>query len=49
LGSTVLRQGLQLLDTELAICFISVGTVSEHKPGKPRPDPATLVSTWRSA
>ena len=49
LKSPVLRQGLQLLDTEQAICFISVGTVSEHKPGKPRPDPTSLVSTWRPA
>jgi nitroreductase len=46
LKSPVLRQGLRLLDTEHAICFISLGTVSQHKPGKPRPDPAGLVSSW---
>jgi nitroreductase len=49
LKSPVLRQGLQLLETEQAICFISVGTVSQHKPGKPRPEPASLVSEWGGA
>jgi nitroreductase len=46
LKSPVLRQGFQLQDTEHAICFISLGTVSQHKPGKTRPDPESLVSTW---
>lgn len=46
LKSPVLRQGLQLLDSEHAVCFVSLGTVSQHKPGKVRPDPASLVSVW---
>lgn len=46
LKSPALRQGLQLLATEHAVCFISLGTVNQHKPGKPRPDPASLVATW---
>jgi nitroreductase len=49
LKSPVLRQGFRLSDTEHAICFISVGTVSQHKPGKPRPDAALLVSAWEGA
>jgi nitroreductase len=48
LKSPALRQGLQLLDSEHAICFISLGTVSQHKPGKARPDPSTLVSGWEA-
>jgi nitroreductase len=46
LKSPVLRQGLRLQETEHAICFVSLGTVSQHKPGKPRPDPASLLSVW---
>ena len=49
LKSPVLRQGLQLRETEHAICFVSLGTVSQHKPGKPRPDSASLVSVWSGA
>ena len=49
LKSPVLRQGFRLKDTEHAICFISVGTVSQHKPSKPRPDAASLISDWEGA
>lgn len=49
LKSPVLRQGFRLKDTEHAICFISVGTVSQHKPGKLRPDAASLISDWEGA
>jgi nitroreductase len=46
LKSPALRQGMQLLKTEHAVCFISLGTVSQHKPGKSRPDPSSLVTGW---
>lgn len=49
LKSPLLRQALRLQETEHAICFISLGTVSQHKPGKPRPDPASLVSVWAAS
>ena len=47
LKSPALRQGLRLLETEHAVCFISLGTVNQHKPGKSRPDPSSLMSVWQ--
>lgn len=40
------RRAFDLAPGEFAPCFISIGTVSQAKPGKSRPDPSALVSTW---
>jgi len=41
-----LRALFQLAASEQALCFISIGTVTQAKPGKPRPDPSAIVSSW---
>jgi nitroreductase len=43
------RRAFALADGEFAPCFISIGTVSAAKAGKPRPEPASFVSTWAPA
>lgn len=48
LKSQAFRQGLGLQTTDHAICFISLGTVSQHKPRKPRPQADAFFSLWRS-
>lgn len=40
------RHAFALAGGEFAPCFISIGTVSAAKPGKPRPEPSAFVSTW---
>ena len=40
------RDRFGLHSGEVAPCFISIGTVLQTKPGKPRPEPASFVSTW---
>lgn len=40
------RSSFGMQDSEFAPCFISIGTVKQAKPGKPRPEPASFVSTW---
>ena len=40
------RRAFALADGEFAPYFISIGTVSAAKPGKPRPEPSAFVSTW---
>jgi nitroreductase len=47
LKSRVFRQGLGLTETEHAICFISMGSVSQHKARKLRPQVDHFLSTWR--
>lgn len=42
------RRAFALAEGEFAPCFISIGTVSAAKAGKPRPEPATFVSTWEA-
>jgi nitroreductase len=45
LKSTALRTLFALAADDMAICFISVGTVSAARPGRTRPVPADYVST----
>jgi nitroreductase len=40
------RQGMALQDSEHALCFLNVGTVSSRKPFKPRPDMSQFVQVW---
>ena len=40
------RSGLGLQPHELALCFLSVGTVSSRKPFKPRPDVQKFTHIW---
>lgn len=40
------RRAFNLAPGEFAPCFISIGTVTQAKPGKPRPDPTAIVSSW---
>lgn len=40
------RRAFNLAQGEFAPCFISIGTVTQAKPGKPRPDPSAIVSSW---
>jgi len=47
LKSRVFRQGLGLTETEHAICFISIGSVSQHKARKLRPQADHFLSVWR--
>lgn len=45
LRSLPLRQLFQLMDGEQAVCCINVGTVTQRRPARLRPDVATFVST----
>lgn len=45
LTSAPFRQLFALADGERALCFVSVGTVLTHKPGRVRPAVADVVST----
>lgn len=40
-----LRQLFQLDEGEQAICFVNVGTVSQRRPARLRPEPATFVTS----
>ena len=42
------RQAFKLAPSEFAPCFISIGTVTQAKPGKPRPDPSAIASCWEA-
>ena len=44
LTATPLRRLFGLLDSEQAVCFINVGTVSRRKPLRPRPSPRDFVT-----
>lgn len=44
LTATPLRRLFQLADSEQAVCFINVGSVSKRKPLRPRPSPRDFVS-----
>lgn len=44
LASQALRQLFALHDDEDALCFINIGTISEARRGKPRPDSAAYFS-----
>ena len=44
LTATPLRRLFSLLDSEQAVCFINVGTVSRRKPLRPRPSPRDFVT-----
>ena len=46
LKSASFRSGLGLHAGEHAICFLSMGTVSERKPFKTRPDIDSFVNIW---
>lgn len=48
LKTEALRQAFQLAPGEFAPCFISIGTVTQVKPGKSRPDPSAIVSCWEA-
>lgn len=49
LGSNALRRAFALHSDELAVCFISVGTVARSKPVPARPQPQELLSVWTPA
>jgi nitroreductase len=44
LAAMPLRNLFRLLDSEQAVCFINVGTVSRRKPLRPRPSPSDFVT-----
>ncbi|MEZ5647083.1 MAG: nitroreductase [Burkholderiaceae bacterium] len=44
LKSQALRHLFSLAPTEQALCFINIGTVGSHKPGRPRPSVDDYVS-----
>jgi nitroreductase len=46
LKATCFRDGLELRDTEHAICFLSVGTAESLSPFKRRPSTERFVKTW---
>jgi nitroreductase len=46
LKSSLFRSGLGLHAHEQAVCFLSVGTVSSHKPFKPRPEVQKFTLIW---
>jgi nitroreductase len=48
LKATCFRDGLELRDTEHAICFLSVGTAESLSPFKRRPSTERFVKTWNS-
>jgi nitroreductase len=45
MGSTALRTLFRLVPGEEAVCFVSVGTVREPRPPRPRPQPADILSS----
>ncbi len=46
MASRALRRGFELADAEIAVCFVSFGTVVKAKPRRPRPEPASFVSVF---
>jgi len=44
LTATPLRRLFSLADTEQAVCFLAVGTVSRRKPMRTRPSPRDFVT-----
>ena len=46
LRSQALRRRFDLSDDELALCFLSVGTVEKSRPGRVRPDVGVYWSEW---
>lgn len=44
LTAAPLRRLFSLADSEQAVCFINVGTVSRRKPARPRPSPCDFVT-----
>jgi nitroreductase len=48
LKAACFRDGLELRDTEHAICFLSVGTAESLSPFKRRPSIERFVKTWNS-
>lgn len=46
LDSAVLRRAFALSDTDIPVCFLSIGTVTQAKPPRERPQPAAFFSVW---
>ena len=45
MGSAALRTLFRLVPGEEAVCFVSVGTVREPRPPRPRPQPADILAS----
>ena len=46
MASLALRRGFALADAEIAVCFVSFGTVTKAKPRRERPEPARFVTVF---
>jgi nitroreductase len=46
LYSQKMRELFLLKDKEQPLCFITIGTISTHKPNKDRPDASSYTSTF---
>lgn len=46
LDATLLRDAFALNEYELPVCFLSIGTVTQARPVRSRPEPARFYSVW---